>query len=75
MQFHFRALRRSDFKNLKVVFARMQNVSRVSSSSTDFKQLCPNIEELDISKNLISNWETVFLVCEQLENLKWLNLR
>lgn len=62
----------SDFKNLKVAFARMQNVSSVGM---DLKELCPNIRELDISKNLISNWNTVFLVCEQLEQLEWLNLR
>lgn len=57
-----------------MVFARLQNVNSVGSN-TELKELCPNIRELDISKNLISNWTTVFLICEQLESLEWLNLR
>lgn len=53
----------------------MQNISKLNSDGLTLKELCPNIRELDISKNLISSWKIVFLICEQLENLEWLNLR
>ena len=38
-------------------------------------QLCPNITELDISKNLLNDWSIVFDICSQLEKLTWLNVR
>lgn len=53
----------------------MQNVNSVNSGDLELCELCPNIYELDISKNLISSWQTVFLICQQLKNLQWLNLR
>lgn len=64
----------SDFSNLKVVNARMQNVNG-AGDDLELKTLCPNICELDISKNLINNWKSVFLICAQLETLEWLNVR
>lgn len=38
-------------------------------------EICPNITELDLSKNLFCNWNEIFIICKQLKYLYWLNLR
>ncbi|GBC01469.1 hypothetical protein RclHR1_00420031 [Rhizophagus clarus] len=38
------------------------------------KETCPNIIDLNLSKNLLSDWETVANICEQLEKLEVLRL-
>lgn len=51
----------------------MQNISSIGKPN-ELKQLCPNIRELDISKNLISKWTDIFDICSQLDRLHWLNV-
>ncbi|KAK9876763.1 hypothetical protein WA026_015004 [Henosepilachna vigintioctopunctata] len=63
----------SNFDSLKVVNLRLQNISSAGEPG-QLKNLCPNIQELDLSKNLISYWITVFDICIQLDQLRWLNL-
>lgn len=58
-----------------MVFARLQNVSRVDEGGVKLGELCPNLRELDVSKNLLNSWEVVFEICVQLVELEWLNLR
>ena len=41
----------------------------------DLQRATPNIEELCLSKNLISSWEEVAKICRQLEYLECLDLR
>lgn len=36
--------------------------------------LCPNIIELDLSKNLLSSWSDVFAICNQLNSLNTLQV-
>lgn len=65
--------RQSDFDNLEIVNVRLQHVS--STGMVDqLKNLCPNVTELDVSKNLLSNWSQVFRICEQLRYLHRLNV-
>ncbi|KRT78354.1 hypothetical protein AMK59_6524 [Oryctes borbonicus] len=63
----------SDFYNLKVVNLRLQSIY-TSGEPGSLEDLCPNISELDISKNLFSNWLVIFDICKQLKNLTWLNV-
>ncbi|XP_022905400.1 tubulin-specific chaperone E [Onthophagus taurus] len=65
--------KQSDFWNLKVVNLRLQSVY-TSGDPGSIRALCPNIIELDISKNLIKSWLTIFDICSQLDNLEWLNV-
>ncbi|CAG8483594.1 9173_t:CDS:10 [Acaulospora colombiana] len=49
---------------------------RISSAGNpgEIEALCPNIIDLNLSKNLLSNWETVASICRQLKNLEILRL-
>ncbi|QDS74675.1 hypothetical protein FKW77_009537 [Venturia effusa] len=38
------------------------------------REVCPRIEELDLSRNLLSRWGAIAAICEQLINLKSLRL-
>jgi hypothetical protein len=65
--------KQSNLNTLRIVNLRDQNVK---SAGPQFKlsQTCPNIEELDISKNLLVSWEDVLVMCDQLPHLHWLNV-
>ncbi|OCK78795.1 RNI-like protein [Lepidopterella palustris CBS 459.81] len=41
---------------------------------TDIKETCPNIVELDLSRNLFEEWREIASICEQLEKLKSLRV-
>lgn len=40
----------------------------------EIRQVCPRVVELDLSRNLLAQWEPVAAICEQLLNLKSLRL-
>ncbi|CAG8480640.1 10838_t:CDS:10 [Acaulospora morrowiae] len=49
---------------------------RVSSAGNpgEIEALCPNIIDLNLSKNLLPDWETVISICKQLKKLEILRL-
>nr|CAG8580149.1 9038_t:CDS:10 [Entrophospora candida] len=51
-------------------FERISNAGKPGEIETT----CPNIIDLNLSKNLISDWETVARICEQLKKLQVLRL-
>ncbi|XP_019872154.1 tubulin-specific chaperone E isoform X2 [Aethina tumida] len=65
--------RLSNFESLQIVNLRLQNVNS-PGRPMELKNLCPNIRELDISKNLLSSWLDIFDICSQLEHLHWINV-
>ncbi|EZA50346.1 hypothetical protein DMN91_003520 [Ooceraea biroi] len=65
--------KQSKFDELKIVWLREQYVSDAGKPG-ELKNLCPNIEELDISKNLINSWKIVIEICSQLHLLVRLNV-
>ncbi|XP_050506565.1 tubulin-specific chaperone E [Diabrotica virgifera virgifera] len=64
------AEKQRNFQSLEVINVRLQNVSIIG----DLMNLCPNVREIDISKNLLSSWNDVFSICSQLRHLYWINL-
>lgn len=66
--------KQSKFDQLKIVWLREQCVSDAGRPD-ELKKLCPNLEELDISKNLINSWKIVADICFQLHSLIRLNVR
>ncbi|OAD56160.1 Tubulin-specific chaperone E [Eufriesea mexicana] len=65
--------KQSKFDQLKIVWLREQCVSTAGNPG-ELKELCPNLEELDISKNLINHWQIVADICCQLHCLVRLNV-
>ncbi|XP_044270967.1 tubulin-specific chaperone E [Tribolium madens] len=63
--------KQSDFTALRIVTLRGQGIKYVGRGLGD---TCPNIEELDISKNLLRSWGDVLELCGQLPRLQWLNV-
>lgn len=51
----------------------MCNISLLGGANL-LKDLCPNINELDLSKNLFSTWLDIFSICKQLEHLRILQV-
>lgn len=47
---------------------------RCAGKPNEILETCPLIQELDLSSNLISRWEDVFQVLQQLSHLSFLNL-
>lgn len=66
--------KQSKFDQLKIVGLREQCISNAGEPG-ELKELCPNIEELDISRNLINSWQTIADICSQLDSLVRLNVR
>ncbi|KAF5279447.1 hypothetical protein FQA39_LY05557 [Lamprigera yunnana] len=64
--------RQSKYEKLEIINLRQQNVSCLEGP--ELRSICPNLIELDVSKNLFTNWTVVFDVCEQLDHLQWLNV-
>ncbi|CAK9804115.1 Tubulin-specific chaperone E [Anthophora quadrimaculata] len=65
--------KQSKFDQLKIVWLREQCVSTAGKPG-ELRELCPNIEELDVSKNLINSWQIVADICCQLHCLIRLNV-
>lgn len=65
--------KQSDFKELKVVGLRMVQANG-TGDPIELGQLCPNMHELDLSKNLFTNWNTIFEICRSIEKLRRLNV-
>lgn len=65
--------KQSKFDQLKIVCLREQCINDAGMHG-ELEELCPNVEELDISKNLISSWKIIADICSQLHFLKRLNV-
>ncbi|CAL1685652.1 unnamed protein product [Lasius platythorax] len=65
--------KQSKFDQLKIVWLREQCVSNAGRPE-ELKELCPNLEELDISKNLMNSWKIIADICSQLHSLIRLNV-
>lgn len=66
--------KQSKFDELKIVWLREQCVSHAGEPG-ELEELCPNLEELDLSRNLINSWKMVADICSQLCSLMRLNVR
>ncbi|XP_076276691.1 tubulin-specific chaperone E-like isoform X1 [Lasioglossum baleicum] len=65
--------KQSKFDQLKIIWLRDQYVSDAGNPA-ELEELCSNLEELDISRNLINNWRIVADICCQLHSLTRLNV-
>lgn len=66
--------KQSKFDQLKIVWLREQCVSNMGEPG-ELEELCPNLEELDLSRNLINSWKLVADICTQLHSLTRLDIR
>ncbi|XP_075211361.1 tubulin-binding cofactor E isoform X2 [Lycorma delicatula] len=64
----------SCFETLEIVWLHDYAVSSVGGDPNELKELCPNIREMDLSKNLLSDWFEVAGITKQLNSLTILNL-
>ncbi|EPS33594.1 hypothetical protein PDE_08556 [Penicillium oxalicum 114-2] len=51
-----------------------QPESQVREAAQEIASTCPNIEQLDLSRNLLSSWRHVWDICNQLKSLKKLKV-
>ncbi|GFG39933.1 hypothetical protein Cfor_08990 [Coptotermes formosanus] len=65
--------KQSRFEVLEVVWLREYNVSGPGEQG-ELLKLCPNIKELDLSRNLIHSWQSLAGIADQLRHLKILNI-
>lgn len=66
--------KQSTFNQLKIVALREQRISHAGEPA-ELLELCPNIIELDLSKNLINSWQIIAEICSQLRSLQSLDVR
>uniref|UniRef100_A0A8D9DX45 Tubulin-specific chaperone E n=2 Tax=Cacopsylla melanoneura TaxID=428564 RepID=A0A8D9DX45_9HEMI len=62
------------FETLKIVSLMDSRVSHAGSSHDEIERTVPNIEDLDLSRNLLASWFTVGDITRQLKCLKQLNV-
>jgi len=60
---------------LKIVLVDGQRVSRAENVLLEIRSVCPIIEELDLSRNLFTNFSEVAKICSELGSLKNLRIR
>lgn len=65
--------KQSKFEELRVVWLREHNVNGPGASG-ELLNLCPNIQELDLSRNLIHSWQSLASIAVQLKFLRILNI-
>lgn len=65
--------KQSRFDKLKVVVLHNEKVSNAGPEG-QIESQTPNIEELDVSKNLLCSWKAVASITKQLKRLKSLNI-
>ncbi|XP_044729926.1 tubulin-specific chaperone E [Chrysoperla carnea] len=65
--------KQSDFKELRIVGLRELQINDLGDLK-EFSRLCPNVIELDLSKNLITSWDTIIEICKDLPFLRRLNV-
>ncbi|XP_012251255.2 tubulin-specific chaperone E isoform X2 [Athalia rosae] len=65
--------RQSKFDQLQNVWLRDQSVNDAGKPG-ELEMLCPMLNEIDISKNLINSWEIISDICIQLHRLIKLNV-
>ncbi|KAL6265270.1 tubulin-specific chaperone E [Pogonomyrmex barbatus] len=65
--------KQSKFDELKIAWLRDQRVSNAGKPG-ELEELCPNLEDLDLSKNLINSWKIIAEICSQLCSLVFLNV-
>jgi Leucine-rich repeat (LRR) protein len=64
----------SQFEKLKVVSLRKHDVNGPGEQG-ELLKLCPNIQELDLSRNLLHSWQSVARIADQLKHLRVLDIR
>lgn len=52
-----------------------QPESQVLDAAQEIAKTCPNIEELDLSRSLLSSWRHVWDICNPLQELKKLKVK
>lgn len=52
-----------------------QPESQVLEAAQEIAKTCPNIEELDLSRSLLSSWRHVWDICNSLKQLKKLKVK
>ena len=55
--------------------AQARDKKRKRFAQEAIRRTCPNIVELDLSRNLLEKWEEVFGICRELKRLKSLRLK
>ncbi|KAI9050721.1 hypothetical protein LZ554_004841 [Drepanopeziza brunnea f. sp. 'monogermtubi'] len=55
---------------LKIVLVDGQRISHAQSNAGEIKSVCPKIEELDLSRNVIESFREVVKICGELGSLK-----
>lgn len=50
------------------------SAEEIESAYAEIEQTCPQITELDLSRNLLTTWSGVARICERLKFLKGLKL-
>ena len=65
----------SKFDTLRNISLRDECISGAGLGPRSIGETLPNIVELDLSRNLLSSWEDVAKITQQLPHLRWLNLR
>ena len=66
--------KQSKFDQLKIICLKDQCISNAGGPG-ELVALCPKVEELDLSHNLIISWKVVAEICTQLRVLQQLNVR
>lgn len=64
----------STFEELKIICVQAQCISNAGLPG-ELATLCPRVEELDLSQNLINTWKIIAEICIQLPVLAQLNVR
>ena len=63
-----------NFKNLKFISLKKMGIKGLGESLTNLTEWIPNVLEMDLDDNLLTSWDKLGEICQQLPRLRMLNV-
>ena len=65
----------AQLQDLKIVIVDGMGISSAETETLTIRDVCPSIQELDLSRNLFESFEDIVYICGELDSLRNLRIK